>query len=204
MPALSIRQRLRHITPNVDRKKAVNKLSRFALHDDGYAPPFPQVSSSPDEKANRVKPEIARFTRNINDMESEVEATKSGIVLLNSNVTTQLKSCIEIASAQISVFNANMNSRQDKFENRFLFRMLFPVSGLLCVFYCFLVIVMVFSIAVLEVRGRGGEDCRCFKPTIPDSYLPESYLLESYLPNSCLPNSYDPGSHGRTEVKQEG
>jgi hypothetical protein len=49
---------------------------------------------------------------------------------LNNNITTQMKSFIETVSAQISTLNANMDSRLDKFENRFLFRMLFAVSGL--------------------------------------------------------------------------
>jgi chromosome segregation ATPase len=127
-----------------------------------------------------MKSEIVQLTGNINDMKSEMAATKSEMATtksnmahltgkidnirsematksemtqLNNNLTTQMKSFTETVSAQINVLtanmeskisvlnanmntnNANMESRLDKFENRFLFRMLFAVSGLLRICY---------------------------------------------------------------------
>ena len=78
---------------------------------------------------------MAHLTGKINMLDTEIKS-------LNNNLTTQMKSFIETVSAQISVLTANMNtnnanmeSRLDKFENRFLFRMLFAVSGLLRICY---------------------------------------------------------------------
>jgi uncharacterized protein YPO0396 len=72
----------------------------------------------------------------------KIDNIQSEMTHLNNNLTTQMKSFIETVSAQISVLtanmdtnNANMESRLDKFENRFLFRMLFAVSGLLRICY---------------------------------------------------------------------
>jgi septal ring factor EnvC (AmiA/AmiB activator) len=104
-----------------------------------------------------MKSEMAHLARNINDMKSDIAATKSEIAVtksdmtrltgkidntqletaamkseitrLNSNLTTQMKCFTEAISAQLSVLNASMESRLDKFENRFLFRMLVAVSG---------------------------------------------------------------------------
>jgi len=61
-----------------------------------------------------VKPEISRLSGNINDMKSEMARTKSEMAFLNANAITQLKIFIETTSAQISVFNANVDSRLDK------------------------------------------------------------------------------------------
>jgi len=44
-----------------------------------------------------------------------------------------MKIFVETVSAQIGVLNGNMESRLDKFENRFLFRMLFAVFGVVVI-----------------------------------------------------------------------
>src|SRR5947207_4425543 len=100
----------------------------------------------------KTKSEMAAMKLDMTHLIWKIDNIQSDMAHLNTNVMTQLKSFIETISAQISVLNANMDSRLDKFENCFLFRMLFPVRGL-CVFYCFLIIMRVFNMAVLGVRG---------------------------------------------------
>jgi peptidoglycan hydrolase CwlO-like protein len=89
-----------------------------------------------------MKSEMAHLTGNVNDINSDmahltgkIDNIQSKMIYLNNNLTTQMKSFIETVSAQISVLNANIHSRLDKFENRFLFRMLFAVSSLLRIYY---------------------------------------------------------------------
>jgi hypothetical protein len=95
---------------------------------------------------------MAHLTGKVHDVKLEMTATKSDVAHLtrksdnfNNNITTQMRSFAETVSAQMSVLNtdmasrdAKMDSRVGKFEDRFLFRMLFAVSGLLRICYILL------------------------------------------------------------------
>jgi peptidoglycan hydrolase CwlO-like protein len=126
-PALSRQGRVRHITQL--RCKAGNN-STDSLNDDSYATPSPHFSASLDDKVNNMKSEMAATKSDMAHLTGKIDNIQSEMAHLNNNLTTQMKSFIETVSAQISVLNANMDSRLDKFENRFLFRMLFAVSSL--------------------------------------------------------------------------
>ncbi|KIW96617.1 uncharacterized protein Z519_02008 [Cladophialophora bantiana CBS 173.52] len=52
---------------------------------------------------------------------------------LGHSITTEMKFFSETISAQIKVLNTSMESRMDKFENRFLFRMLFAAFGVVII-----------------------------------------------------------------------
>ena len=72
------------------------------------------------------------------EMKVEMAAVTGKMDSLNTKVdslNTQMKGFIETVSAQMSAFNANIDLRLEKFENRFLFRMLFAVSSLLRICY---------------------------------------------------------------------
>jgi uncharacterized phage infection (PIP) family protein YhgE len=93
------------------------------------------IQSEMEATKSDMKSDMTQLTGKINNIQSEMTATKSEMAHLNNNLTTQMKSLVETVSAQISVLTSNMESRLDKFENRFLFRMLFAVSGLLRICY---------------------------------------------------------------------
>jgi hypothetical protein len=139
---------------------------------------------------------------------------------LNNNLTTQMKSFMETVSTQISVLNASINSRLDKFENRLLFRMLFAVSSLLRICY----ILLSNNYEGIQFGDSWSEwNRRCCIRTIPGSCYPDSDDPDSYDPDSCCQYSCGPGSCcqdycgpgsccqdycgpgscGRTELKQE-
>jgi uncharacterized phage infection (PIP) family protein YhgE len=74
--------------------------------------------------------EMPHLARKIDMIDTEMKS-------LSNNLTMQIKNLLNTVSTQIDALNANMelrtvnmDSRLDKFENRFLFRMLFAVSGL--------------------------------------------------------------------------
>jgi hypothetical protein len=109
------------------------------------------------------------------EVKSEIAVLTGKINSLDTNITTQMKSLGETVSAQISVLNANlqsrdahMESRLDKFENRFLFRMLFAVSGPR-IYYI-----------LLSNSCEGTWFIDSFIPTIrPDFYRQASYRPDS-------------------------
>jgi hypothetical protein len=90
---------------------------------------------------------------------------------LNNNLTTQMKSFTETVSAQISVLTANMDSRLDKFEDRFLFPIALRckwTSAYLLYTHCLLIITKVFSVTVV---GAAASYLRSQTPVIQTSAI---------------------------------
>ena len=136
--------------------------------------------------------EMAHLARKIDMIDTEMKS-------LSNNLTMQMKNLIDTVSTQIDALNANMelrtvnmDSRLDKFENRFLFRMLFAVSGLRI---CYILLSNNCEGIQCGSSWSGRYRC-CFIPTIPDSCHPDSCRQDSCRPDSC-----DPCSCSRTELK---
>lgn len=165
------------------------------LHDGGNdTGSVPQSTTSLDDKLDyfnkeltAMKSEMKRFAESLDTKESisnlKLARLESEMMHLNKNLTTQMTSFCEKISAKISVLDANMESRLDKFESRFLFRIVFVVSDLRTYY----------MIPSNKYEGSQCSCCsgwyrRCHSPTIPKFYDPDSY---------------DPGPSRQTCLKQE-
>ena len=106
---------------------------------------------------------MAHLASNVNNIQSQM-ATK----LEMSHLTSKISIMDREINARFNVLEANMISRLEKFENRFLFRMLFTVSVFVFAMHCFLIIIKVISVAVaasyLRIQAPAS-----FTPTIMNS-----------------------------------
>ncbi|EXJ56833.1 hypothetical protein A1O7_07177 [Cladophialophora yegresii CBS 114405] len=129
----------------VSQNRTLQTTTRSLYSGDKDIGSPPQSSRSLDEKLNyfnkeltATKSEVARLVESIQTNESKSDLKfarlESEMMHLNKNLTAQMNSFTETVSAKISVLTANMSasnadmkSRLDRFENRFLFRMLFAI-----------------------------------------------------------------------------
>jgi len=110
-----------------------------SLYGDGDTTSAPS-SLSLEEKVNRllsdstmIKSELSttklQMKSDNGHLQSEIEHLSQGLTIQMKSLTDTLAAQMNAVNAQIAVLNANMESRMDRFENRFLSRMLFATFG---------------------------------------------------------------------------
>ncbi|OAP55645.1 hypothetical protein AYL99_09797 [Fonsecaea erecta] len=125
-PALSRQRRDISSAPQSSRSLD-DKLNYFNKELTATKSEVTNLIGSLQKQEGKADSKFIRLESEMTSLKSEMTSLKSEMGHLNENLTMQMKSFTETMSAQISVLNANMESRLDKFENRFLFGMVFAI-----------------------------------------------------------------------------